>query len=88
MVRDVFSDGTKATKRYPLDNLTWWVSTQSKRFERNGIKKVCKPVQTDVYLVLISQVEASLKVFKSTFDAMINEHYSTVVDIERYQSVL
>ena len=51
-----------------------------------------------VYLVLTSQIQArssivgnsvpavdAQKVFKSTFKALINEHYSLGVDIERYQ---
>ena len=54
-----------------------------------------------VYLVLTSQDQARSsivgnsapavdvqQVFKSTFKAMINEDYSTVIDIERYQGVL
>ena len=54
-----------------------------------------------VYLVLTSQVQArssivgnsapavdAQKVFKKTFKALINEDYSLVIDIERYQGVL
>ena len=52
-----------------------------------------------VYLVLISQVQArssivgmsvvdDQQVFKSKFNALINEDYSSSVDIHRYQSVL
>ena len=54
-----------------------------------------------VYLVPTSQIHArssivgnsapavdAQKVFKSTFKALINEDYSIVIDIERYQEVL
>ena len=54
-----------------------------------------------VYLVLTSQVQGrsnivgnstpavnAQKVFKSTFNALINEDYSIGINIERYQGVL
>ena len=54
-----------------------------------------------VYLVLTSQVQArsnivdnstpavdAQKVFKSTFNALINEDYSIGINTERYQGVL
>ena len=53
------------------------------------------------YLVLTSQVQArssilgnsstvvdAQQVFKNTFKVLINEYYSIVIDIERYQGVL
>ena len=48
-VLDVFSDGTKATKRFPSGNLT-----QSKGFLRKGIERASKSVRAYVYLVLTS----------------------------------
>ena len=58
-------------------------------------------MKTYVYLFLTSQVQArssilgnsapavdAQQVFSSTFKALINEDYSIVIDIERYQGVL
>ena len=45
-VYDVFSDTTKATKRFPPDNLTLWIINQSKGFVRKGFEKVNKYVQS------------------------------------------
>ena len=58
-------------------------------------------VRAYAYLVLTSQVQArssiagnsaavvdAQQVFKSTFKALLNEDYSIVIDIERYQGVL
>ena len=74
---------------------------QSKGFTKRGIEQISKSVKAYVYLVLTSQLQASLsivsnsapavdaqKVFKSTFKALINEDYSVGIDIERYQGVL
>ena len=91
----------KATERSPPDNLTRWIIMQSKGFTKRGIEQISKSVKAYVYLVLTSQLQASLsivsnsapavdaqKVFKSTFKALINEDYSVGIDIERYQGVL
>ena len=91
----------KATERSPPDNLTRWIITQSKGFTRKGMEKIIITVEAYVYLVLTSQVQArssifgnsapvvdTQQVFKGTFKALINEDYSTGIDIERYQDVL
>ena len=75
--------------------------TQSKGFTRKGIEKISRSVKAYVYLDLTSQVQArssivgnaasgldAQQVFKSAFKALINEGYSIVIDIERYQGVL
>ena len=91
----------KATERSPANNLTRWIITQSKGFTRKGMEKIIITVGAYVYLVLTSQVQArssifgnsapvvdAQQVFKGTFKALINEDYSTGIDIERYQDVL
>ena len=58
-------------------------------------------MRTSFYVVLICQVKArssivdnlasevdAQQVFKSTFNALINEDYSISIDIDRYQSIL
>ena len=78
-----------------------WIITQSKGFMRKGIEKISKSVRAYVYLVLSSQIQArssmvgnsapavdAQQVFNNTFRALINEDYSIVTDIERYQGVL
>ena len=91
----------KATERSPHDNLTRWIITQSKCFTRKGIDQISRSVRAYVYLVLTSQVQArssivgnsaptvdAKKLFNNTFKALINEGYSTGIDIEKYQGVL
>ena len=97
----IFGHKVKATERSPPDNLTRWIITQSKGFTRKSIEQISRSVRAYVYLVLTSQVQArssivgnsapavdAQKDFKSTFKAMINEAYSTGIDIKRYQGVL
>ena len=97
----VFGHNVKATERFPLDDLTLGITTQSKVVTRKGIEKISKSVREYVYLVLTSQVQArssivgnsapavdAQKVFKSMFKALINEEYSIGIDIERSQGVL
>ena len=96
-----FGHEVKSTERFPPDSLTRWIITQSKGFTRKGIEQISRSVRAYVYLVLNSQVQArssivgnpalsvtAQKVFKSTFKALINENYSIIIDIERYQRVL
>ena len=52
----IFGNEVKATKRSPPNNLTRWITTQSKGFTRKGIKKISRSVRGYVYLILISQV--------------------------------
>ena len=65
---------------------------------KKGIKKITRSVRPYVYLVLTSQAQArssivgnsapavdAQKVFKSTFEELINEDYSIGIDIDRYQ---
>ena len=72
-----------------------------KVFTRKGIEQISRSVRAYVYLVLTSQVQArsslvgnlapvvdAQKVFKCMSKALINEDYSTGIDIERYQEVL
>ena len=97
----IFGHEVKATERSPPDNLTRWIITQSKGFTRKSIEQISRSVRAYVYLVLTSQVQArssivgnsapavdTQQVFKSTFNALINEDYSIGTDIERYQGVL
>ena len=94
----IFIHEVKATKRSPPDNLTRWIIVQSKSFTEKGIEKISRPVRAYVYLVLTSQVQArssmvvnlasavdAQQTLKGMFKALINEDYSTGVDIERYQ---
>ena len=75
--------------------------TRSKGFTRKAIEEISKFMRAYVYLVLTSQVQArssivgnsapavdAQQVFKTTFNALINEDYSIGTDIERYQGVL
>ena len=88
----IFVHEVTATERSPQDNLTRWIK---------GIEKISRSVRAYVYLALTSQVQArssivgnsapavdAQQIFKSTFKALINEDYSTGIDIERYQGVL
>ena len=97
----VFDHEVKATGMSTPYNLTRWIITRSKGFKRKGIEKISSSMRAYVYLVLNSQVQArssivgnsapavnAQQVFKSTFKALINEDYSTGIDIERYQAVL
>ena len=97
----IFGHEVKATERSPPDNLTRWIITKSKGFTRKGIEKISRSVRAYVYLFLTSQVQArstivgnsapavdAQQVFKSTFNALINEDYSIGIDIKRYQGVL
>ena len=97
----IFGHEVKATERSPIDKFTWWITTQSKGFTKNGIENISRFVWTYVYLVLTSQVQArssimgnlapevdAQQVFKSTFKALINENYSIGTYIGRYQGVL
>ena len=97
----IFGHEVKATERSLPDNLTRWIITQSKGFTKKGIEKISRSVREYVYLVLTSQVQGrsnivgnstpavdAQKVFKSTFNALINEDYSIGINIERYQGVL
>ena len=87
-----------ATERSLTDNLTRWIIPQSKGFTRNGIEQISRSVRAYVYLVLTSQVQArssmvgnstaavdAQKMFKGTFNELINEDYSIGIDIARYQ---
>ena len=69
-----------------------------KRFYKKGIEQISRSVRAYVYIVLTSQVQArssivgnsapavdAQKVFKSTFEELINEDYSIGIDIDRYQ---
>ena len=71
------------------------------RFRKKGIGKITRSVRVYVYLVLTSQVLArssiagnsasamdAQKVFKTTFNALINEDCSIGADIKRYQVML
>ena len=40
----VFGHEVKATERYPPDNLTRWIITQSKGFTKNGTEKISRSV--------------------------------------------
>ena len=97
----IFGHEVKATKRSLPDNFTRWVTTQPKGFTRKAIEKISRSVRAYISLVLISQVQAwssivgnsapaldAQQVFKNTFKLLINEYYSIVIDIERYQGVL
>ena len=96
-----FGHSVKATERSPSDDLTRWIITYSNGFTRKGIEQISRSVREYVYLVLTSQVQGrsnivgnstpavnAQKVFKSTFNALINEDYSIGINIERYQGVL
>ena len=90
----IFGHEVKTTKRPPPDNLTRWIITQSKGFTRKGVEKISRSVRAYIYLDLFSPyfpgpgpVDAK-QVFKSMFKALINEDFSIVIDIERYQGVL
>ena len=74
---------------------------RSRGLTNESIEKIRRSVRAYVYLVLTSQVQArssivgnsasavdAKRVFKSTFNALINEYYSISNDIERYQDVL
>ena len=97
----VFGHEVKAAERSPPDKFTRWIITQSKGFTRKGIEQISRSVRAYVYLALTSQVQAkssivgisassvdAQKVFKGTFKALINEDYSTGIDIEKYQGGL
>ena len=97
----VFGHNVKATERFPLDDLTLGIITQSKVVTRKGIEKISKSVREYVYLVLTSQVQARSSIvgnsepavdaqqgFKGMFKALINENNFIGIDIERYQGVL
>ena len=76
--------------------------TQSKGFTRKCIEKISRSVRANIYLVLISQVQARSSIvgnsapavdaqqaFKSAFKALINkDDYSIAIDISQYQGVL
>ena len=98
---DIFGDEVKATERSPIDNLTRWIITQSKGFTKKGIEKIGRSLRAYVCLVLSSQVQARLSIvgnsvpavdaqnlFMNTFKTLINEDYSSAIDIERYQGAL
>ena len=55
----IFGHEVKATERSPPDNLTRWIITRSKGFTRKGIEKISRSVRAYLYLLLISQVQAS-----------------------------
>ena len=95
----VFGHNIKATERSPPDNLTRWITTQSKGFTTKGIEKISRSVMVYVYLVLSSQVKArstiagnsapevdAQNVFKDMFNDLIKGDWS--VDSEKYQGVL
>ena len=97
----IFGHEVKAIEKSPPDNVMRWIITKSKDFTRKGIEQISRSVRVYVYLVLTSQVHArssivgnsapavdAQKVFKSTFNALINEDYSIGIDIEKYQGVL
>ena len=97
----IFGHEVKATERYPADNLTRWIITQSKGFTRKGIEQISRSVRAYICLGLTFQAQAkssivgssgpavdAQKVFKSTFKSLINEDYSIGIDIERYQGLL
>ena len=80
----VFGHVVKATERSPRDNLTQWITTQSKGFTKNSIEKISRAVLVYIYLVVSSQVKArstiagnsapavdAQKVFKDTFNELI-----------------
>ena len=88
-------------ERSPADNLTQWIITKSKGFTREGIGKISRFERAYVYSVLTSQVQAISRIvgnsvsavdaqqlFKSTFKALINEHYSNSAHNNRYQRAL
>ena len=75
--------------------------TQSKGFTRKDNEKIGRSVQTFVYLNLVSHVQArssiidnssaaadAQQVFKSMYNAVVNENYSISVDMDRHQSNL
>ena len=72
----IFGHEVKATERFPSENLTRWIITQSKDFTRKGIEKISRSVRAYVYLVLASQVQA-----RSSIEFI-------GIDTERYQGVL
>ena len=94
----IFGHAVKATERSPPENLTRWITTQSKGFTKKGIEKISRSVRAYIYLVLTSrskQDQANLvpavdaqKVLKSKFKSLIKEDYSIGIDIESYQGVL
>ena len=97
----IFGHEVKVTGGSLADNLTRWIITQSKAFKGKGIEEISRSVRAYVYLVLTFQVQTrsrtvgnsepaadAQQVFKSTFKALINEHYSIGINIERYQVVL
>ena len=97
----VFGHNFKATERSLSDDLTRWIITQSKGFTRKGIGKISRSVRAYVHLVLTYQVHTrssmvgnsapavdAQKVLRNMFEALINEYYSTGINIEGYQGVL
>ena len=97
----IFDHEVKATERSPPDNRTQWIITRSKSFTKKCIEKISRFVRAYVYLVLTSQVQVisgivgnsapavgAQQIFKSTFNALINQNYSIGIDFERYQRVL
>ena len=55
----IFGDKVKAKESSPPDNLTRWIITRSKGFTRKGIEKISRSVRAYLYLLLISQIQAS-----------------------------
>ena len=53
-----FGHEVKSTERFPPDNLTRWIITQSKGFTRKGIEQISRSVKAYVYLALTSQAQA------------------------------
>ena len=97
----IFTTESKATRRYPPDDVGRGVIIQSRGLTRKRIKKISRSVRAYVYLVLTSQVQArssiagnsasavdTQQVFKKTFKTLIDEYYSISNNIQRYQDVL
>ena len=97
----IFGHKVKATERFPPDNLSRWIITQSKGFTKKSIENISRSVRAFVSLVLTSHVQARSSIvgnsapavdvqqaFKGMFKELINEDYSIGTDIERYQGVL
>ena len=81
----IFDGVGKATRRYPIDNLTWY-------FIIENIDKVSKSIRAYTYLVLTSYVQIRLSIAGKLasavkFNALINQVYSSGADIDRYQSL-
>ena len=51
----IFGHAVKATERSPPENLTRWITTQSKGFTKKGIEKISRSVRAYIYLVLTSR---------------------------------